>query len=134
VTDNSIALACASGLFIGTVATAFAGADKPPPVGFLWLVAILAAVCVGVFVRLKRHLAARRAGERRRAGRVGVEGMLAGAGLAVSLAAIGGGEPSVAVPLESRLLGLAFAAAVGAILALTVWLIAAQLQARFGEP
>ena len=67
MTDNSIALACSSGLFIGTVATAFAGADKPPPLGLLWLVAILAAVCVGVFVPLKRHLAARRAGERRRA-------------------------------------------------------------------
>ena len=42
MTDDSIALACASGLFIGIVATAFAGADKPPPPGFLWLVVILA--------------------------------------------------------------------------------------------
>jgi len=133
VTDNSIALACSSGLFIGTVATAFAGADKPPPLGFLWLVVILAAVCVGVFVRLKRHLAARRAGERRRVGRVGVEGMIGGAGLAVALAAIGGGEPSILVPVESRLLGLVFAAAVGAVLALAVWSIAVQMQARFGK-
>ena len=134
MTDSSIALACASGLLVGLVATAFAGADKPPPLGFLWLVVILAAASVGVFIRLKRHLASGRAGERRRARLVGVEGMIGGVGVAVALAAIGGGEPSVVVSLESRLLGLALAAAVGAILALTVWLIAAQLQARFGEP
>ena len=74
MSDRAIAGACAAGLFVITVAIGLAGSDKPPPVGFLWLVGVLALICAGAFVWLERRLAARVAGRPGLALRAGADG------------------------------------------------------------
>ena len=132
MTDGAIAAACATGMFVTTVAIGLAGADKPPPPGFLLLVGVVGVLGVVAFNRLKTHLTARRARRPRIGLRVGLEGMAAGASAALTLSLLGGGEPSVVVSLASRLIGVGVVALAGSVLALMVWLVAAQLQTRIG--
>jgi drug/metabolite transporter (DMT)-like permease len=132
VTDRSIAGVVAGGLFVTTVAIGLAGADKPPPLGFLWLVAALAATCLFGFYRLNRHLSVRgeAAGLTRR---VAVEG--AGVGLAMVLvfSLVGGAEQGVTVDMASRLIGVAVLVCVGSVVALMGWFVAVQFQSRVGR-
>jgi hypothetical protein len=133
MSDRSIAAVCAAGLFVVAVAIGLAGADKPPPLGFLWLVGILAVLCAGVFVWLQRKLAARAAGVRVGLLRVAAAGLAAGVVAAVVLSVISHGEPSISVPVASRLLGLVVAGVAGMALAFATWLVAAHLQQRLGR-
>lgn len=132
VTNRSISGACAAGLFVLAVAIALLGADKPPPPGFLWLVGLIALLCLVAFLRLQAYLAAGTPGRWVTGLRVGVEGM-AGGGIAMLVLSIfGSGEPGVTVSAGDRLLGVGAAALAGAVFALLTWTAALCLKARYG--
>ena len=133
MTDRRIAAACASVLFVGTVLLGLAGADKPPPPGFLVLVAALGALSVAAYLRLRVYLAKRADGVSRLAGRAALEGLAAGVLLMIALMLFGSGEPTVAPALTDRAIGLAVSGAFGAALAVATYSAAAWAQRRAGR-
>jgi hypothetical protein len=133
MTNRSIAGLVSGVLFIVTVALGLAGADKPPPLGFLWLVTALAAVCYLGFFQLMRRLNARAAGGGWLAARMALEGALAGIAIMLTLMAVGGAEPQVDVTVTGRLVGAVVFGCAGCLAALAAWLAAAGLQSRFGR-
>ncbi|NTU72438.1 MAG: hypothetical protein HGB10_11555 [Coriobacteriia bacterium] len=133
MTDPSIAGVISLCLFVSTVAVGLAGADKPPPLGFLWLVGVLAAACLFAFRRLKRHLGSRREGRLGQTRRIAVEGAAAGLGIAVVLLLMGGRAQEVSVSIVDRAIGLLVFSAAGSVVALVGWLGAAQLQSHFNR-
>jgi drug/metabolite transporter (DMT)-like permease len=111
-------------------AVAFAGADKPPPRGFLWVVGgavVMAAMSVvlipAAMARWDAHGAARALGE------AAVFGAGAGALVGVSVGVFASGEPSAPPSSASRALGLVVAVCVGAVLCAGMASIA-----RLGDP
>ena len=132
VTNRSISGVCASGLFVVAVAIALAGADKPPPPGFLLLAGLIALLCVVAFLRLQAHLAASTPGGWVTGLRVGLEGMVGGGVAMLVLSLCGTGEPSVTVSMGERLVGVGVAALTGAVFALLTWTVAVWIKARHG--
>ncbi|MGA7877374.1 MAG: hypothetical protein WCA08_17070 [Desulfoferrobacter sp.] len=130
--DRTIAAICASGLFVAVVLIGLAGADKPPPPGFLLLVGLIALLCAVAFFRLEAHLAAQTAAGWRMGMRIGLEGAASGGVTILALSLSGGGESTVVASTESRLIGAAVVALVGAALALVIWTMAVRLKASLG--
>jgi hypothetical protein len=128
------ALLIGTGTAVIMVGVALAGADRPPPPGFVWVVAFGVVWGVGVWLLLPRALvcwdergataalfAAAVCG-----GSVGV--------LAVSLAgAVSGGEPSVQVDTLWRALALASGAVLGGAAGVGLILLARWLDRRRSE-
>ncbi len=72
-----------------------AGADKPPPLGFLWIVLAVVVCAVVVYWRIPTYIdwqCTKRSG---RFWRVILDGFVAGLLVALPFALAGGGEPSV---------------------------------------
>ncbi len=96
---HKIALDNAIGFFVFWLLILLAGADKPPPPNFIWLVVAVAFCAAAVFWRIPTYIAwycSRRAG---RLWRVALDGVIAGILAALPFALRGGGEPtSVAQP------------------------------------
>jgi drug/metabolite transporter (DMT)-like permease len=133
VTDRFIACVVAGCLFVVTVAIGLAGADKPPPIGFLWLVGALAIACLVGFSRLGKHLRARNQGVRGLGRRVAFEGALVGLAIMLALSLLGGGVHEVPVTFVSQLIGAGVLACAGGLVALAAWFAAVQMQKHFGR-
>ena len=95
LTHHKAAILCAVAFFLVWTTLAGALADRPPPPGFLLLVAMFGGCAALVYFRVQRYLAWRDSGIRMRAARVSLEGFAAGVCVAVALV-LAGGEPSVA--------------------------------------
>ncbi len=130
--DQAIAASCSLGLFAVAVAIGLAGADKPPPPGFLILVAALAVLSAVAYLRLVANL--RALGDLRwgRFVQVGVEGLLGGVALALSLTVITGGGPEGSIQPGDIAMLCVVAGVVGAVAAVLVWTAALGLRARRG--
>lgn len=72
-----------------------AGADFPPPVGFLWLIIVVAACAFVVYWRVPTYVEWIRTQRPGRHWRVVFEGFSAGIVVAVPFVLLGGGEPSI---------------------------------------
>ena len=72
-----------------------AGADKPPPLGFLWLVPIIAQSALVVYWRIPTYFRWSQTKLPYHLLRVAVEGFLAGLVVATPFVLFGGGEPSI---------------------------------------
>ena len=83
--------------FIFWLIVLLAGADFPPPTGFVWLVLVV-AVCAGVvYWRVPTYVEWHRTRRAGRHGRVLIDGVVAGLIIALPFVLKGGGEPSVTV-------------------------------------
>ena len=128
MSDRAIATTCSVALFVVATAVAFAGADKPPPLGFLVLVAALGALSVTAYLRLLAHLRALGARRWGRFGRVALEGLVGGSALATVLVLTSAGEPSVAPGPADLAVWFLVAAAAGSLGAMMVWAVALGLR------
>jgi hypothetical protein len=116
--------------FVFWFGTLFAGADHPPPPGFL-LLAVIVALCAGiVYWRVPLYLDWQSARRPRRYLRVLVDGVTAGLSLALLFMLLPGGEPSVAPRMLDRLIWFSVLGTLGAANALTIYSAAALLHKR----
>ncbi len=132
MSDHTIAVSCSVGLFLSTTAIGLAGADRPPPLGFLALVAALAILSA---VGYRRLLANMRALGSRRWGRfvsVGVEGLVGGVALAIALTLGFRGGPEGSTRPSDLAIWFVVVGVVGALAAMIVWAVALGLRARRG--
>jgi drug/metabolite transporter (DMT)-like permease len=118
------------GLFLLLTAVALAGADRPPPPRFTWLVIAFGVLSAVAHLRLKNHLSALRRTGGGQPGAVALEGCAAGFSLGLFAVVLGGGEPSVTPSLLDRLIGFGVLGVLGAGCALALWWIAARMQRR----
>ena len=96
MTDRSIASAVAVGFFVIWLGILLAGADFPPPIGFLWII-LLDIVAAGlVYVRVPTYINWFDNRKRGRLLRVLLDGLASGLVFALMTILLpGGGEPSV---------------------------------------
>ena len=92
-----------------------AGADFPPPVGFLWLLIVIAACASVVYWRVPTYIDWERARRPRRLGRVILEGFAAGIVVAAPFVLNRSGQPSVTPQLVDYAIWFAIVGLMGAI-------------------
>ena len=92
-----------------------AGADFPPPVGFLWLVIVVAACAAVVYWRVPTYIDWHRTQRPGRQWRVLLEGIAAGIVVAVPFALRGIVEPSITAQPVSYAIWFAIVGFMGAI-------------------
>lgn len=119
-----IALLCAIVAFGLTSLLALAGADWPPPAGFLWLEGLLAVLSVIAYLRVLSRLDARRQG--RRVTVAALDGVIAALAAGFALVAVHADDRDVALDPQDHLvwiltLGLAGAVAAQLLWGLAVW-------------
>jgi hypothetical protein len=117
------AAAIAVGFGLAWLLILLAGADHPPPPGFLWLLPWLALAGVIVWRRVPAYAAWRTEAWPWRVPRVLAEGLLVG--LALGLAALALHAPAGPERLTDRLIWLAVLAALGAVNGVVVYLLSA---------
>ncbi|MRS13275.1 MAG: hypothetical protein EG823_09470 [Actinobacteria bacterium] len=129
MSDRAIAVSCSVGLFVVATAIGLTGADKPPPLGLLWLVSGLVLVSVAVYMRLMANV--RLLGTRRlaRFGWIAVEGLVGGVALGVFLTLATGGGPEGSTHITDLALWFGVTGVVGAVFAVIVWAVALGLRA-----
>lgn len=117
-----IALACAVVMFGATSLLALFGADWPPPVGILWLEALLAVLAVIVYVRVEHRLEARSRGQRLRA--AAVEGIIAAVASGLLLLVVNSGEPDITPNPLDHLVWITVLGLAGGLAAQLLWRLA----------
>ena len=107
-----------------------AGADWPPPAGFLWLVIVVAICAIVVYWRIPTYIQWSQEEKRGRLLRVTVEGFLAGVVVATPFVLFGGGEPSIPMQPIAYLGWFAILGLMGMLNSLTLYAINAWLAKR----
>jgi hypothetical protein len=132
MSDHTIAVSCAVGLFVTATAIGLAGADKPPPLGFFVLMAALAVLSAVAYLRLLANM--RSLGHRRwgRFVHVGVEGLAGGLALAILLTLAFRGGPEGSTRPADLVIWFEVVGIVGALAAMVVWAVALGLRGRRG--
>jgi hypothetical protein len=130
--SSNYATAIAFTFFATWLATLYAGADHPPPIGFLWLVPLLVACAVAVYLRVPVYVSWSGSHGRGRILRVLVEGVSAGfvVGLVVLLFPITEEPTSANMRLEDVVIWLVVLASVGAANAVLLYALSSVLPRR----
>ena len=100
-----------------------AGADFPPPVGFLWLIIVIAACASVVYWRVPTYIDWYRSKRPRRHWRVLLEGIAAGIVVAVPFVLRGTGEPSITPQPVDYAIWFAVLGFMGALNSLAIYFI-----------
>jgi len=117
----------AAGLAFAWLLILLAGADHPPPLGFLWLLPVLLGGALLVYWRATAYSTWKSRPRPWRVSRAIAEGSVAGLVVALVLqAAPGSGEPSIRGSGGAAFVWLVALAAVGGVNALLVYLLAAR--------
>lgn len=104
-----------------------AGADYPPPLGFLWLLPVLLVGTPLVYWRATAYAIWKSRSRPWRVSRVIAEGTVAGLVVAIVLQAVPwSGEPSIRVSGADAFIWLVVLGAVGSVNALVAYLLAAR--------
>ena len=117
----------AVGFFVFWLLVLLAGADKPPPVGFLWVVLVVALSAMVVYRRIPTYIQWSQTQQRGRLLRVAMEGLLAGLVVATPFALFGGSEPSVPMQPIAYVGWFAALGFMGVLNSLTLYVINAVL-------
>lgn len=121
MSDRAIAATRAIALFVSTAGIAFAGSDRPPPPGFLLLVAGLAAISTVAYLRIVVHMRALGTRPWAQFARVGLEGLVGGVVLAGFLALNSAGEPSIGVRPVDAAIWFMVAGTIGWLGSVALW-------------
>jgi len=120
----------AVGFFIFWLLVLLAGADKPPPIGFLWIVLVVALSALVVYRRIPIYIRWFRTKKPRRLLRVALEGFLAGLVVATPFALLGGGESSTAMQPIAYAIWFSILGLMGMLNSLALYAVNAVLAKR----
>lgn len=104
-----------------------AGADKPPPPGFLWLVITVVACAGVVYLRIPTYINWYREKRSARFWCVVLDGFSAGLVVALPFMLLGSGEPSVSPQATAYVIWFAVLGIVGALNSTTLYAINALI-------
>ncbi|MGD8474943.1 MAG: hypothetical protein PVH59_12545 [Anaerolineae bacterium] len=110
-----------------------AGAEKPPPTGFLWIALAIALSAVVVYWRIPTYIQWFQTQKPGRLLRVALEGVVAGLVVATPFALLGGGEPSVPMQPSAYVGWFAILGSMGLLNSLTLYVINALLARVLGS-
>jgi hypothetical protein len=130
MTDQTIARNNALVFFVFWLAVLLAGADRPPPRAFLWIVLVIALCAAVVYWRIPTYLAWARSRQNGRFWRVALDGLAAGLVVALPFALQGSGEPGVTMRPVDYLLWFAVLGLLGVLNAEALYAINALLDRR----
>jgi hypothetical protein len=119
---------CAVSVFGVASLLALAGADWPPPPGFLWLEVLLAGASSAVYLRVRSRLATRWSG--RWTPPAALEGLLAGLTAGLLMMMVSPAEPTVVPTAGDRVTWLLVTGLTGALAAQAVWGVAVAAAGR----
>ena len=119
--------------FIFWLIILLAGADFPPPAGFLWLVIVVAVCAIVVYWRIPTYIQWSQEKKRGRFLRVMVEGFLAGLVVATPFVLFGGGEPSIPMQPIAYLGWFAILGLMGMLNSLALYVINAVVARRLNS-
>ena len=125
-------LLCAIVAFGGSSLLALAGADWPPPTGFLWLEALLAILAMVVYRRVLSRLTARSQG--RRVPVAAVEGVIASVTAGLVLIALRLGDPDITLDPRDHVVWILVVGLAGAVAAQSLWGLAVLVDRRTAAP
>jgi hypothetical protein len=109
--------------FIFWLLVLLAGADKPPPPGFLWL-ALAVAVCAAVvYWRIPTYIEWHRTRRPGRYWRVVLDGFIAGLLVALPFALRGSGEPSITMQATDYAIWFGVLGMMGVVNSVTLYFI-----------
>lgn len=111
----------AAGFFFLWLVVLVAGSDKPPPIGFLWIVLVIALSAVVVYWRIPTYILWFQTQRPGRLLRVAIEGFMAGLVVAMPFALLGAGEPSVPMQPIAHLGWFSILGLMGMLNALTLY-------------
>lgn len=131
LTEKRFALVIASGFFCVWLAILYAGADHPPPPGFVLLIVLDLAAAGGVYVRIPTYVRWSRTRRSHRLLLAVMDGLAAGLliALVTQLTPIGG-EPSVEPGLMAYVIWYAVLGAVGAANAVFIYALSVLFSKR----
>lgn len=116
--------------FFFWVLVLLSGADKPPPLGFLWLAAAVAICAAVVFWRVPTYIDWYRSQRPGRLWRVALEGLAAGLVVAIPFVLKGSGEPSITVQPIDYAIWFAILGMMGVLNSMSLYLINALVARR----
>jgi len=105
----------AIGFFFFWLLILLAGADKPPPLGFIWLIIVVALCALVVFWRIPTYIDWYQTRRRGRLWRVLFDGVVAGLVVAAPFVLLGQSEPSMTVQSVDYAIWFAVLGLVGAL-------------------
>ena len=132
MSDQKIAAVNAIVFFVFWLLVLLAGADKPPPRGFLWLVLVVALCAAVVYWRVPTYIAWARTHRRGRYVRVLLDGALAGLLIALPFALQGSGESSVTMRPVDYAIWFAVLSMMGMINSIGLYMINALGAKKWG--
>ena len=100
-----------------------AGADKPPPIGFIWIIIAVAVCAAVVYWRIPFYIEWAQARRRGRFWRVFLDGTVARLLIALPFALRGGGEPSVTMQPVDYVIWFAVLAVMGILNSVALYAI-----------
>jgi hypothetical protein len=107
-----------------------AGADFPPPTGFLWIVLVIALCAFVVYWRIPTYIDWYRTQRSGRRWRVLLDGIVAGLVVSITFALNGSGESSITMQPADYAIWFAVLSVIGAINSVALYTINALLISR----
>ena len=130
MSDQKTALINAIIFFFFWLLVLLAGADKPPPIGFLWIVLVIALSALVVYRRIPTYVQWSQTQQPRRLLRVALEGFVAGLVVAMPFALRGSGEPSITMQPIDYVGWFVVLGMMGMLNSLTLYIINAAVARR----
>jgi hypothetical protein len=116
--------------FIFWLLVLLAGADKPPPLGFIWLILAVGLCSAAVYWRVPTYIDWARTRRAGRYWRALLDGAVAGLLIAVPFALNGSGEPSITMQPADYAIWFAVLAVMGMLNSVALYLINALMPTR----
>ena len=129
--SEKIALANAGAFFFLWLVVLLAGADKPPPIGFLWIVLIIAICTAVVYWRVPTYVEWGQTQLRGSLLRVALEGFLAGLVVAMPFVFLGSGNPTIPMGATAYVVWFVILGLMGMLNSVMLYVINAVIVKRF---
>ncbi len=133
MTHRKIAAINAIVFFVFWLFVLLAGADKPPPRGFIWIMLAVAVCAAVVYWRVPTYIDWTCTSRTGRYGLVVLDGVVAGLLVALPFALRGSGEPSITMRPLDYVIWFAVLAVMGVLNSVTLYLINALVARRMGR-
>ena len=127
---RKISVYIAIGFFVFWLLVLLAGADKPPPRGFLWIVLAVVVCAAVVYWRIPTYIRWQRTRRPSRYWRVVLDGCVAGLLVALPFALRGSGEPTVTPQMRDHVIWFLVVGMMGVLNAITLYVLATLLARR----